>query len=245
MNGHSQNTVILLTAAINPNSRDLLSIKDPEIRKKQYLEAINFYLSNTDLDIVFAENSDTSLKDFFEPSSRLEFLTFSSPFIKPDRGKGFKELEIIDYSFKNSNLIANADGVIKITGRLKILNINQLHRQIQIQIKLSNRFVLSNIYKESKMDSRCFYFTKDFWPILQKHGQSIDLSFSFERALWKAILEYIRFNFGKYEQFNQPLRVQGVSGGIGVAYKSGWFITLAKNLRHYFTKVKYLKHFKN
>ncbi|MEO2064626.1 MAG: hypothetical protein ABGW97_16730 [Christiangramia sp.] len=245
MKGFNSNSVILLTAAINPNSKEVLSISDPEIRKHHYIEAINFYLSNTNLNIVFTENSNTSLKDFFEPTSRLEFLTFSSPFVKPDKGKGYKELEIIDYSMKNSRFIANATGVVKITGRLKVLNINRLNRQIQSQTKLANSVVLSNIYKESKMDSRCFYFTKDFWPILQKNGQLIDLSFSFERALWKGVLEYTRLHQGLYKQFVQPLRIEGISGGMGVAYRNGWFITVAKKLRHYLTKEKYLKHFKN
>lgn len=245
MNVLNPNIVILLTAAIKPNSQDVLTVSDPKVRKQQYMEAINFYLTKTDLNIVFAENSGTSIEKVFRTNPRLEFLTFTSPLIKPDKGKGYKELEIIDHAMKNSNFIAGANFVVKITGRLKVLNINQLLRKIFEKEDWAEKLVLSNIYKEFKMDSRCFCYTKNFWWSLKEHGKNIDLAFSFERALWMAVSEYNSQNSGFYEQFSQPLRIQGVSGGHGIAYKHGFFITLAKKIRHHYNEMKYSSHFKN
>ena len=91
MKKRNNSLVILLTGTINPNTQDILSIKDPEVRKKQYIEAISFYLKETNFNIIFAENSATSLEEYFPENRRIEFLTFSSPLTVPDRGKGWKE----------------------------------------------------------------------------------------------------------------------------------------------------------
>lgn len=227
-------TVILLTGTIHPNSNDILSVKDPQERKKQYLEAISFYLKNTSYKIIFTENSGTSLKKKFEGNERMEFLTFTSPYTVPDRGKGWKELEIMDYAIKNSKFIKSGGPVLKITGRLKLLNIDKIENQVERLRSESDYFIICNIYKPFKMDSRCFLFTHDFWPVLFKNGQSIDLNFSFERALWKAVCEYDLCNFGRYFQFTGPLRIEGISGGLGVHYKHGLLLTTIKKVRHLF-----------
>ena len=52
---------LLLTACINPNSSEALAIKDASTRKKQYLEALQWYLDNTDYGITFCENSGTHI----------------------------------------------------------------------------------------------------------------------------------------------------------------------------------------
>jgi len=65
MNDSDKNIVILLTGTVFPNSNDILALKDPEERKSQYIEAIQFYLSKTDFDIVFVENSGTSFRNAF------------------------------------------------------------------------------------------------------------------------------------------------------------------------------------
>lgn len=226
--------VILLTGTIHPNTRDILAVKDPETRKKQYLEAISFYLEKTDFNIIFTENSGTYIGNYFKGNKRIEFLTFLSSDTSPDRGKGWKELEIIDYSIKNSKFVHSGVSVVKITGRLKVLDINSIGQQVRRLKSGLDNFVLCNVYKAFKMDSRCFAFTLDFWPVLFRHGQSINLHYSFERALWKAICEYDLLNNGKYMQFNHPLRIRGISGGLGMPYNHGVFLTMIKRVRHFF-----------
>lgn len=231
--------ILLLTGTIDRNSSDVLTVKDPEIRKHQYLEAISFYLKNTPYKIVFSENSGNSLAGYFPGTDRLEFITFQSPATFPDRGKGWKELEIIDMTLKKSKLINNSSIIVKITGRLKVLNINKL-ADPALKIMLScDRLVVSNIYKRLKMDSRCFLFTREFWPFLRENGKSINLGFSFEKALWQAIMDFKNKGKGSYRQFSQPLRIKGISGGFGIPYKHGTFIIFAKQIKHFVNLITY------
>ena len=225
--------ILLLTGTIERNSSDVLAVKDPEIRKQQYLDAISFYLNHTSFKIIFAENSGNSLAKDFAESDRLEFISFNSPKISPDRGKGYKELEIMNYAIKNSRFIRNSSLIVKITGRLKVLNINKIVGFTHNFDYSNNGLILSNIYKRLKMDSRCFLFSIDFWPYLQENGKAINVDFSFEKALWKAIVDFKNKGRGTYRQFSQPLRIKGISGGFGMPYKHGGLIIFAKKLKHY------------
>lgn len=231
--------ILLLTGTIQPNSFDVLAVTDPEIRKQHYLDAISFYLSYTSYKIIFSENSGTSLVEYFPVSNRLEFLTFRSPAISPDRGKGWKELEIIDFTLKNSRLIDDKSLIVKITGRLKVLNIKQLSHPSKEMMLSNDGFVYCNIYQRLKMDSRCFLFTKEFWPYLQEKGKSINLGFSFEKALWQAVLEFKTIGKGTCKQFPQPLRIKGISGGFGIPYKNGDLIIFAKQIKHFLNHITY------
>ena len=228
------NIVLLLTGTVVPNSKDVLALKDPNERKLQYIKAIEFYLLETNFDIVFTENSGTSLESHFPESNRLEFLIFNSPVSLKERGKGFKEMEIIDYSIKNSKLISKAKGIFKITGRLQVLNVASISVDILSKNSNTKNEIICNIYKAFKMDSRGFYFSKNFWPYLKKCGEMIDISYSFERALWKAVIEYDRINERRYRQFSEPLKIKGMSGGLGITYKHGVMLTLARKIRHIF-----------
>lgn len=239
MNSGKKDIILLLTGTIQPNSKDILAVTDPEVRKQHYIEAISFYLADTPYKIVFSENSGTSLAEYFPESDRLEFIVFQSPAITPDKGKGWKELEIIEYSLINSKFIDSKSLIIKITGRLKVLNIKKIIAPAIKRMQINNEIVLSNIYRNFKMDSRCFLFTSEFWPYLCKHGEDISLSFSFERALWQAVFEYKIKGKGTYKQFSQPLRINGISGGFGTPYKDGYLITFAKRIKHFLNPITY------
>ena len=169
----------------------------------------------------------------------MEFITFQSPVTSPDRGKGWKELEIIDYTLKKSGFIKETSIIVKITGRLKVLNINKLAKPAQKLMSSNDKLVMSNIYKRLKMDSRCFLFTKEFWPYLKENGNSINLGFSFEKALWQAIMDFKIKGKGNYRQFAQPLRIKGISGGFGTPYKHGSLIIFAKQLKHFLNPIAY------
>ena len=71
--------VIVLTACINPGKMIHTSLTDVDIRRRQYKDALEFYLLQTDYPIVFVENSGTDISgDFrkFVDCGRLEFITF-------------------------------------------------------------------------------------------------------------------------------------------------------------------------
>ena len=92
--------IILLTGCVNPDGMPFTTLTDISIREKQYIEAINFYLHNTDFPIVFAENSGTGISkshDLFPDNKRLELLSYKGN-IHKNKGKGYGEAEIINYA---------------------------------------------------------------------------------------------------------------------------------------------------
>lgn len=233
--------VILLTGTITPNTFKTLALQDPEVRKKQYLETIEFYLFETNLKIVFTENSGQSLQDYFKDySSRLEFLTYRSPILTPDKGKGFKELEIIDYSMRNSKFINNSKSIIKITGRLKILNINKLVKSYKYANKKKLNLISFNVYKRRKMDARCFIFSKNFWNILVTYWDNVNINYSIEMALWDSTREYIAIKNNNFTFLNSPSRVVGINAGFGNAYDYSLKMLIIKKIRHKLMKPLYL-----
>ena len=118
-----------MTATVVPNGTKYTYLQDPETRKSQYLEAIDFYLRETAYDIVFCENTGANLFDEIESQEkygRLEYLTFYGNDYDKSLGKGYGEARIIEYAIRNSQRLKSADFVIKITGRVKILNLYEL-----------------------------------------------------------------------------------------------------------------------
>lgn len=227
-----QDLVILLTATITPNSYSKLKIRDPEIRKQQYLEALNFYIHKTDYKIVFTENSGDPLEHFPSLPGRIEYLTFKSEPTQPDRGKAYKELEIIDFALKNSNFVREAKSIAKITGRLKVLNFKSLSAKFLKLMKKQRSLVYANSYKHRNMDSRCFFFTLDFWPYQKSVGKKITLLYNFELSLWDAIHQYNRVKGKVYIPFFIPLRIEGKSGFLGKDYNHSYLLHYARFVRN-------------
>ena len=237
MNNYKKDIVLLLTGTIFPNSFTTLKLTDPDERKAQYISAIKYYLDNSKSRIVFCENSSTSLKEYFPgQKDRLEFITFNSEAGKPDRGKGSKEMEIIDEGMNKSIFIKESKGIIKITGRLKVLNIDRLILSVRKGIIGRESLVQCNIYKKHKMDSRCFFYTKDFWYILKKHVRQVNNSYSFERALWDSVGDFGEQDDKNYRQFPLPLKIEGISGGLGISYKTDLKTMLLRRIKHIYSR---------
>lgn len=224
--------IILLTGTITPNSFSNLSIKDPGIRRQQYREAIIFYLKETNFKIVFAENSGDQLINFPLLPDRIEYLTFESFPIKPDRGIGYKEMELMDFALQNSIFLNDAKSIVKITGRLKVLNIKMLSRKFLDLNKIKSNLIYAYSFKLKKMDSRCFFFTIDFWPYLKHEGRNINLRYNFELSLRDATYKYQRLEGKNYLPLKTPLRIKGLSGSFGNKYKHNLLFHYARFLRN-------------
>lgn len=227
----NEECLLLLTGTIQPNTQQTVKLIDGNERRKQYIDAIDFYLQKTNFKLLFVENSGNDISDRFQGyESRIEFLTYVSQPTVPDRGKGYKEMEILNYAMNTSKFINDINYIIKITGRLKILNINYL---LQHNDRLFKTAVVSNIYKLGKMDSRFFLFNKKFWPYLKDKGEKIDINYSFEQALWLATKIYCVESEKKlYRQFSSPLLVKGTSGSFDTPYYRGFLLELIKKIRH-------------
>ncbi|MEW7847163.1 hypothetical protein AB2N08_00535 [Massilia aurea] len=126
--------VILMSATITP-SKDMpgSTRMDPAIRMNDYIEALKYYESVAPdvVDrIVFLENSDTDLAPLKNALQRksyknVEFISVSSDY-PPSKGKGYGEFRMFDEGLLASEVIGMDDHIWKVTGRLKILNIEQL-----------------------------------------------------------------------------------------------------------------------
>lgn len=211
--------VILLTACINPDGMAFTKLTDPDERKKQYINAINYYVSNTTLPIVFVENSNTDISLLFDAtirSGRLEMFTFKGNKDKV-RGKGYGEAEIIDYALNHSKIIDEASILIKITGRLVIYNVMKL-----VTSRNSfclNRSVQCTVNSEfSFADSRILIAPVAFIKQILVERLKINDSkhVFFEHILLKIIKEEHSFY---YFPFILEPQITGMSGSTGEQYK--------------------------
>lgn len=127
---------ILLTATVNPQGMKGANF-DVSERIDMYVEALKFY-AGKGLSVVFAENSGwidgiTELRNYgiTEGSlSNIEFLDVSGPEYNQSRGKGYNETILLHKAVMKSKKIQEAGCFFKITGRLKVLNIETLLREV-------------------------------------------------------------------------------------------------------------------
>lgn len=210
---------LLLTGCINPNSSDALAIKKASTRRRQYLDAIQWYLDNTDYGITFCENSGTqiSLSELnVKDNNRLEILTYTSFPTIPERGKGYKEMEIIEYAFQNSSYLSKADIIIKGTGRLKLINIVSV---VNFLIKKdAKHFICSWMsIKKQHSDSRFFFCSPDYLKYFISYKENISLHKNFEDNLALSIANSGRGLF-KFIYPNVWYNISGIGGGYGSVY---------------------------
>lgn len=131
MNGYDTDAraVILLTACINPGGMVKTRLQDAAVRKRQYLESIEYYLAATRCKIVFCENTGCDIRDEItspERHERLEYLTFNGNDYDKSLGKAYGESLIIRYASEHSVFMKTAEYVCKVTGRVKVININDI-----------------------------------------------------------------------------------------------------------------------
>lgn len=191
-----------MTATVVPNGTKYTYLQDPETRKLQYLEAIDFYLRETAYDIVFCENTGKNFFDEIESQEkygRLEYLTFYGNDYDKSLGKGYGEARIIEYAIRNSQRLKSADFVIKITGRVKILNLYELAHIVSKKSRYS-LFVVLELSSKDWAKSICFLAPKD-WLLytIEKYGRFLDdIKYNFEKMLYRSIAETRNMNIYQY-----------------------------------------------
>ncbi len=212
--------IILLTGCINPNGMNFTTLNDIEERKKQYIEAINFYLSNTKYQIVFTENSGIDISPLFKDSiysDRLEIISYNGNQNK-ELGKGYGEIEIIEYSLTHSKIYLSHPNqpIIKITGRLIVKNITLIYR---IYYLFHNKQIVSFEFNSnlSFPDSRIIIARPDFYKelLLSKKLINDAKGYFFENAVKDIITKNKNYT---YLPFLVKPRIIGMSGTTGLSY---------------------------
>ena len=221
--------VILLTGCINPEGMTFTKLKNPETRRLQYIETINFYLDNTNNLIVFVENSGVDISKTFQNSahrSRLEIFTFIGNDFDKRLGKGHGEMIIMQHAFQHSRFIRTNNSVCKITGRYKALNIKPILRTYE---KYKCNVMVDLLCQLKYSDSRIFIADKSFFTDFL--FSTIDLindseGYYLEHALNRAVLFSIMEGKYSYLPFKYKPRLKGLSGTDNLNYDysfSYWF----------------------
>lgn len=236
-----RNTIsILLTACINPNGMSYTVLQNPEERKQQYLNALNFYLNNTSLPIVFVENSGYDISKEYEEyisTNRLEIHTFNGNDYDKSLGKGYGEALIILYAQHHSNIIQNSKYTIKITGRLIIRNINET---IPYNILKDDDVVICDFQPNVNLLTTYFIIPPTLLSNICKEGLSSlndTKGTYFEHILYEGIC---RNKEVQIIPFRITPIIEGICGSSGQLYSAG----LSSDRT--FTNIEYLsKYYKN
>lgn len=228
-------TVILLTACINPKGMNFTALQDGKVRLKQYLDALDFYLQNTNYKIVFAENSNYDISSKytkFIDSGRLEILTFQGNNYDKTLGKGFGEALIIKYAIEKSKVLKNATNIIKITGRLIISNITTL-----VKYSKTPDCVYCNLVRASSRKHTCYSiffiaprsFYQDYLiPDLGKINDS--KCYYFEHVLNDNCKQWEK-DSKRWKEFFLPIIIKGQSGTNGSLYKFSYTMFVKQFIR--------------
>jgi hypothetical protein len=228
--------LILLTGCINPDGMHFTTLQNVDIRKNQYIDAINHYLEQTNCQILFVENSGCDLSSEFinrppKDLERLEFLTFQGNNYDKRLGKGYGEMSILSYALTNSSFIKDCAFICKITGRYKVLNIKKL---LQFYTESDCNIMVKVNQKLNSADSRIFVANDTFFKeyLIKYSGMLNDSNGCyFEHVLSKAVLEAI-VNGGTYLPFKHKPRISGQSGSKNHFYPDSFLHWWPRNVLH-------------
>lgn len=219
-----KNTVCLLMTGCIAPSNDVyaLQIKDADIRKRQYLEALKFYIIKTDISkIIFCDNSNAKeIKEITELALKngkeFEWLSFLGNVQKTiENGKGYGEGEILKYACENSKILQTCKSLVKVTGRLKITNINLILKMARQDKNYINIFV--NKRGRYFADTRFFiinisdfmkYLIDEFNKVDDRRGEVLEICYA------KKVIDTKM----QYRKVPTYIGYEGISGSTGLKY---------------------------
>lgn len=228
------NKVLLITATILPQEKRFLELKDPKRRLRQYLNSLRFYIIRTNLSkIVMCDNSAYEFpNDKMQTlanryGKELEILQFRGSERKiRARGKGYGEGEIIEYALTHSRLLKEADFFIKVTGRLRVQNVDQIAANMDMGKTYINREIRD--FRASKRQGMQMNTVIYGMPKSVYMSEFVDAY----KDVWdihKVYLEHVFYNRiveNRLNVYNLPLFpvIVGMSGTGGNRYqdKIGW-----------------------
>lgn len=138
---------LLLTATVNPQGMKGASF-DPKERVEMYVSALEFY-AKKGLKVVFAENSGwlatgdflSQMPQNLRECDNVEYVDVSDDLSQisqiaqscrydQSRGKGYNETILLHKAVLKSRFVQEAGCFFKITGRLKVLNVEKLLEEV-------------------------------------------------------------------------------------------------------------------
>ncbi|HHW69187.1 MAG TPA: hypothetical protein GX747_02445 [Tenericutes bacterium] len=226
-NNYRNSAVLLITGSIDINKNiPHIKLTDTTERLQQYIDSIEYAIKkyHSIQKIVFAENTNylynyTKLKELSKIYDKeLEIISFQGDQTKASiHGKGYGEIEIINYALTNSKLINASKTIIKLTGRIKVSNFDSVlyssygknsFYYISRAIPPYNETILYKIEKDLFLEK----FTEIGNEVFDKEG--FYLEYAFLKKI-ESLKEY--YDFGSFRVYRF---LQGISGSTGNKYNS-------------------------
>ncbi|WP_033151993.1 hypothetical protein [Pseudobutyrivibrio ruminis] len=214
--------VLFLTGTINTNDNvPFLTVKDNNIRRQQYIDALRFYITKCNVKkILFCENSGEPCPDEVKALAKkkdidFEWLTFIGDIGGTvDIGKSFGEAELMDFAMNNSRLLEENDYFIKTTGRLIIRNINQV---VSLVSSKRNYFVTFGKDVLEKVDTRFFALNVETFKkyFSRPYNKKINIKSNSIESMYPEIIRN-----ESIPVVSLPIQIcfEGISGGYGLPY---------------------------
>ena len=238
-----QSVAILLTACVNPMGMSYTVLQDCHVRKQQYIEALRYYLDHTEARIVFVDNTECDLSPSFEKDiedGRLEILSYDGNHYEKARGKGYGESLIIEYGLTHSRLLMDSILIIKITGRLKCLNIHQVIEKCHESDTVYAWFTLDD-NSCPICESRVFIAPREFYEhyFLPDKGEIDDSNHVFfEHVLMESVHKWIQSK-RNFKEIWFPMVLNGVGGSTGEVYSESFFRSIQFYIHYFLHKFNY------
>lgn len=215
--------LLIITSCINPPQQAYLKLTDGKIRYAQTIKSLRFYiLSKMFRKIVLCDGSGYAFEDVDivclakSNNVELELLSFQQDFnMVKEKGKGYGEGQIMEYIVEHSLLFQNSSFFVKITGRLKVLNI------VDLTLKLSPKKNYFNIYQSRYIgcvDTRVYGMsTTLFKNIFLNAYKNVN---DFKRHSYEFCFTDILKTYGiQYSCFPVVPQIIGFSGTGNIPYK--------------------------
>lgn len=215
----------IITGTVRPNGQvGQLILKDETDRLQQYRDALLFTIhSKAFSKVIFCENSGYGVEcfeDLQEEATKcminLEILSFAGndkEVLK--HGKGYGEGEIMDYVFANSRLLSGEACFVKVTGRLKVINIRDICNRInagKCYLNIPNR-TIRDYYDTKLYVMPTVVFDKYF---RNAYGEVNDSKGDYLEKVYTKILSEQKIQVNNFPRYP---RVTGMSGSSGLNYE--------------------------
>ena len=212
----------MLFRYILPQERRFVRIKNPEERLDQYMDSLKFYIINTNIrKIVFCDNSGYGFnkEELYLLADRnhkeVEIIQFIGDKNSIEKyGKGYGEGELVKYALENSRLLEETDYFIKVTGRLKVRNINIIKNKIDLNKIYFNK----NVGEHQLMDTVIYCIPKKIYIryFMNAYKQVCDSEGRYIEQVFKDII-YSK-DLKIYNTPSYPF-IEGFSGSTGDKYQ--------------------------
>ncbi len=216
--------VAVITGTVRPKAdMNYLALSDEQARLKQYKEALLYVIeSGAFKRIIFCENSNYGTENFLDLQKeaenrqiQLELFSFvGNKQAIAECGKGYGEGEIMEYVMKHSRLLCPQDSLLKMTGRLKVMNIRRITEKLN---KEKCYFNIPNPTRRDMYDTRIYAMPVTLFQrcFLQVYKQVQDDEGVFLENVYTTLLKENKI---KVTNFPRYPRIMGVSGSTGEVY---------------------------